>query len=404
MKIDRRRFLGASVAGAALSIIESRAEPIDIRLLNPGSFDPWIEVISESIAYNVQQLYELSGKKQVIAVAKNNAYGLGLGITGPLLDRIPEVRMLAVVKSQECFELRKAGVTKPILLLALPQESDEEELIRLGVQFSVFSEGMLTRLSAISTRLQRAIEVHAYIDTGMSRVGVAYPKASQWMADRMAARSFRFASTFTDLTEDPEFDKEQVRRLKELVTQCKLKSIDTGWVHAASSHAVYHYPGACIDLIRPGLSLYGGYPDRFEEEASLKPLKPAVRLRARVVRVHQLQTGDSVSYARKFVASEPTWIATLPVGHSDGYPRTAVKGAKVLIGGKLYPVIGAVSASHTIVRLGAQPEVKVGDVATLMGPDHPEIHPNHIANATGESVYDLFMHLHAGIPRITVAG
>jgi alanine racemase len=102
------------------------------------------------------------------------------------------------------------------------------------------------------------------------------------------------------------------------------------------------------------------------------------------------------------VADRPVWTATLPVGHTDGYPRRAVDGARVLIGSRLYPVIGAVSASHCIVELGDEPAVSVGDVATLLGPDHPEIHPNALATTTGTSVYDRTMHLNPTLPRVLV--
>ncbi len=95
-------------------------------------------------------------------------------------------------------------------------------------------------------------------------------------------------------------------------------------------------------------------------------------------------------------------MATLPVGHADGYPRKAVEGGRVLIGPKTYPVIGAVSASHTIVELGPDSSVAVGDVATLLGPDVPEIDPNWLSAKTGVSIYDIFMHLNPQLPRVVV--
>jgi alanine racemase len=127
-----------------------------------------------------------------------------------------------------------------------------------------------------------------------------------------------------------------------------------------------------------------------------------------VVRVEQIRPGDSVSYNRSYMADQATWVATIPLGHSDGYPRQAVEGAQVLINGALYPPVGAVSASHTVVELGPvshhgdDPPVKIGDVATLVGPDHPEIHPNALATRTGRSVYDVLMHLSARMPRVVV--
>ena len=112
-----------------------------------------------------------------------------------------------------------------------------------------------------------------------------------------------------------------------------------------------------------------------------------------------MRPGDTVSYGRHFRAESPTWIATIPVGHADGYPRRAVEGGQVLIGGRAYPIVGAVSASHAIANLGAETDVKVGDIVTLLGPNHPAIHPNALAGATGISVYDVLMHLNPSLPR-----
>ncbi len=175
-----------------------------------------------------------------------------------------------------------------------------------------------------------------------------------------------------------------------------------GRLHAASSSGVFELPGAHLDMVRPGMALYGGYPNDPIKQRKKATLRCTVRLKARVVRVERLRAGDSVSYGRHYIAREPVWVATIPVGHTDGYPRQAVKGARILIGEKTYPVIGAVSASHTIIELGREKTVRVGDVATLMGPDAPEIDPNGISVKTGVSVYDRFMHFNPLLPRRVV--
>ena len=120
------------------------------------------------------------------------------------------------------------------------------------------------------------------------------------------------------------------------------------------------------------------------------------------MRVEQLRPGDSVSYGRNYIASVPTWTATVPTGHTDGYPRSAIDGAQVLIDGRVYPVIGAVSASHTIIELGPDKSVEIGDTAVLVGPDHPVIHPNRVAALTGTSVYDRLMHLNPVLPKVVI--
>ncbi|MEP7346834.1 MAG: alanine racemase C-terminal domain-containing protein, partial [Gemmatimonadaceae bacterium] len=184
--------------------------------------------------------------------------------------------------------------------------------------------------------------------------------------------------------------------------EAQAAGVKTGPLHAASSHAVFNNKATLLDAVRPGISLFGAYPTDDGSERSIAQLTVALRLKARVVRVEQMRAGDTVSYGRRFKADSPTWVATIPVGHADGYPRRAVQGGMVLIGGRTYPAIGAVSASHTIVNLGPSTTVKVGDVVTLLGPDEPSIHPNALAGATGISVYDVLMHLSPSLPRFVV--
>jgi len=200
---------------------------------------------------------------------------------------------------------------------------------------------------------------------------------------------------------EEDFDAEQLERFRALAREARRRRIALGRLHAASSHGLFHRPDAYLDAVRPGLVLYGAVPEGADRTTS--GLVPALRVRARVVRVERLRAGDSVSYGRHWVAERPTWTATIPLGHADGYPRSAVEGCEVLIGGHTYPAIGEVRASHTIVEVGDEPAVRVGDVATLVGPDHPAIHPNEVAHRAGVSVYDVLMHLGAALPRVLTA-
>ena len=109
-----------------------------------------------------------------------------------------------------------------------------------------------------------------------------------------------------------------------------------------------------------------------------------------------------MSYHRRWKTDTPAWIATLAVGHVDGYPSGAVNGCEVLARGGLFPVVGTVSASHTLVALGAEQSVEVGDEAVLVGPDHPALHPNEVARRAGYSEYNMFMHLSPALRRVVV--
>ncbi|MDP2958510.1 MAG: alanine racemase C-terminal domain-containing protein, partial [Longimicrobiales bacterium] len=244
--------------------------------------------------------------------------------------------------------------------------------------------------------------IHFYVDTGLGRMGVPAHRALPWILEAQRTEGLSVEGMFMTFTEDVDFDREQLRRFRELSAAAAAQGARVGRLHAASSHAVFNRPDGHLDLVRPGISLFGAYPTDAGGERSIAELRCALRLRARVVRVEHVRAGDSVGYGRRWVAERPTWTATIPVGHTDGWPRQAVSGARILIGGRLYPVIGAVSASHCIVEVGEEPTVSVGDVATLLGPDDPAIHPNALAVATGTSVYDRLMHLNPLLPRVMV--
>src|SRR6185436_6803779 len=156
-----------------------------------------------------------------------------------------------------------------------------------------------------------------------------------------------------------------------------------------------------LDMVRPGMALYGMYSEPEFRGAGLLDLRPAVSLKARVIYVKQLRAGESAGYNRAYVAKQEVWVATLPVGHADGLPRVAAKGGRVRIGESLYPIVASVSASHTIVEIGREPKVAIGDVATLYDWNAGS-RPEDFAASCGASVYDLAMHLNPLLPRRVV--
>jgi alanine racemase len=394
--LSRRRFLsatGAGFAGVAAANQARALPPAQVR----ATHDPWLEVSADALRHNVREIARLAEGRPVLAVVKNNAYGLGLGVVGPILDGAPEVSGLAVVKAGEALTLRAAGVRKPILVMGAVSDDEAEELVRSDVRLAPFDDNADARLDAIARRAGRAVHVHLDIDTGMNRVGMPVERALQWSAKLVANPRITVDGAYTTFTEDDAFDAEQLARFTRFAEAARGQGIALGTVHAASSHALFFRRAALLELVRPGLALYGAYPAG-ARPLSLAQLRPAFRLRARVVRVEQLEAGEGVSYGRNYIAERPVWIATLPVGHADGYPRRAVEGCEVLIGERTYPVIGAVSASHTIIEVGDEARVAVGDVATLVGWEHPAVHPNTVSERAEISVYDVLMHLSARLP------
>jgi alanine racemase len=204
-------------------------------------------------------------------------------------------------------------------------------------------------------------------------------------------------------TEDEAFDREQLARFRALIARVGQAGMPAGITHAASSYTLFQHPEAFLDAVRPGMALYGIYPEDPFRTKGVLDLVPAVALKARVAYVKQLQAGESAGYNRAYVAQRPVWLATLPVGHADGLPRVAAKGGRVRIGGALYPIIASVSASHTIVEIGPERRVEIGDEATLFDWTSGS-RPEDLAAACGASVYDLTMHLNPLLPRRLVAG
>ena len=405
MEVSRRTFLrsaaasAAAVGPAARLLAETPHEPVVPSEREPAStpdrYDPWVEVIPTNLAHNATALRQLGGRP-ILAVIKNHGYGLDYRIVARLLEPRPEIAGFALVRADEALTLREQGVRKPILLMARVTDAMMKDLAAHDITLAVYADDDPSRLARLG--VSKPTPVHAYIDTGMSRMGIRYDRAMPFLRALANVRQCRLAGTFMTFTEDADFDGEQLSRFQSLTRDATGAGMKLGKLHAASSHSIFHHRDVGFDLLRPGMSLYGGYPDKFDEERTMAELRPAFRLRARVVRTDRLRPGDSVSYGREYIATKPTWIATIPLGHGDGYARTAVKGAKVLVGDRLYPVIGAVSASHSIIEVGDDELVRIGDVATFLGPDRPEIHPNEVARVTG-SVYDLLMHLNPALPR-----
>jgi alanine racemase len=253
-------------------------------------------------------------------------------------------------------------------------------------------------LERVTRSAQRPLRIHVCVDTGLGRVGVPYREATALVRDLAGRRGVIIEGTMMTFTEDEAFDQEQLRRFNALAAEWTTRRLATGRRHAASSYTFFQHANAFLDMVRPGMALFGVYPEPKFRSLNRMTLRPAAALRARVVLVKRLVAGESAGYNRAYVAKADTWIATLPVGHADGWPRVAAKGAKVRIGDRLYPVIASVSASHTIVEIGPESNVNTGDVATMWDWQDGS-RPEDVATACGASVYDLLMHLGGQLPR-----
>lgn len=393
MRFSRRSLLKA---GLALPSLGWTFPALRISSRNDSSFDPWIEVHSENLRHNVGEVSKRVNGRPILAVIKNNGYGLGVQNVAHVLEPLDPIAGFAVVKLHEALSLREDGVQKPILLLGPFDERDLEEMVAQRITPMVYTPLGKT-LDAMSDKFQKPISIQICVDTGIGRVGVPHAEAAELIRDLAGRKSVRIDGIMMTFTEDHEFDQEQLRRFQSLCKGLAETGIKLGMRHAASSFGLFQRPDGFLDMVRPGMVLFGIYPEKEFRDMGLMQLRPGVSLKTRVIYVKQLHTGDSAGYDRQFKAQGDTWVATLPVGHADGYPRVATKGARVQIGGNLYPVV-ALSASHSVVEVGPESKVAIGDVATLFDWQDGS-RPEDIASSCGASVYDLTMHLNPLLPR-----
>lgn len=386
--IDRRAFMqacGGAVVGPWLQIVRD------------SSFDPWLEIEPRHLAANVAEVARAAGGRPILAVIKNNGYGLGVVEVARILAPLPQIAGFAVIKLHEAIAIRDAGITTPVLLMGPVDERDLMEMWARDVMPMVYTP-IGESLQRVATNAGRPVRIHVCVDTGLGRVGVPFREATALVRDLAARKGVVIDGVMMTFTEDQSFDQEQLRRFNALAAEWQQLGIVSGRRHAASSYTFFQHDNAALDMERPGMALFGVYPEPAFRALNRMTLRPAGALRARVALVKKLPAGDTAGYNRAYTAKADTWIATLPVGHADGWPRVAAKGARVRINNRLYPVIASVSASHTIVEIGPDATVRSGDVATLWDWQDGS-RPEDVAAACGASVYDLLMHLGGHLPR-----
>ncbi len=388
----------ASSTPSTTSARTSAAGTTSDRTYTPSRFDPWIELDRAAWTHNVREAARLADGRPILAVVKNNGYGLGDRAVGPLLADMSQVGGIATVRVEEALALREEGVTKPIVVMAEGSEDEIEELARHDVLPSVWLNDAPRRLQNVSRRLGRPVPVQLFVDTGMNREGMPYTRARRWIEELVQSEYVDVNGTYTMFTHDMDFDREQLARFEELLGWAQGKNLPLGTLHASPTYELFHLPEAHYDMVRPGNALFGNYPGG-DGARDMATLRPVFRLNTRVVRVEHLEPGDSAGFNRTFMPERATWVALLPIGRTDGYPSEANGTCEVLINGRLYPVAGGVNSAHTILDIGEEKTVEVGDVATLIGPDHPAVLPHTVAERTGLGFLRIIQGMNPRLPR-----
>ena len=333
----------------------------------------WLEISPANLQYNCETVKKIVGDKvKVCAVVKANGYGHGVVETSKAC-LAAGAEFLAVAMLTEAMELREAGFTCPILILGWTPEEGYELAIAQQIRLAIFDVEEAKRLNAKALAMGQKALVHLKLDTGMSRIGFQADEAGLATAQAiMEMDGIVVEGIFSHFSKADEADKTFARKQLTTFQQFNRQLEERTGVripirHMAASAAIIDLPEGHLDMVRPGIMLYGFQPSA--EMHNKADLKPALVWKARVGRVQKLPAGRLIGYNGTFELKEDTLVATVPVGYADGYNRLLSNYGYVLCQGKKLPIIGKVCMDQFMVDASQVPQLQAGDEVTLLGVD-----------------------------------
>lgn len=356
----------------------------------------WVEVDLDAIRHNVRTL--MPPDAGLMAVVKANAYGHGdAGVARAAVEA--GASWLGVALVEEGLALRAAGLDEvPILVLSEFPAGAEREALAASLTPSLYSEGGLARL--VAALGGGSVGVHVKVDTGMHRVGVYPPEAAAGFVGRVVGAGLSLDGLWTHLArseEDVATTESQLASFRSVVEEVRASGHAPRFLHAANTGGTIRHPESHFDLVRPGIGIYGIEPA--PGVGSDLGLRPALTWRSAVTMVKRLPAGERTSYGHHYRLGHDAWVATVPAGYADGYPRLLSSRADVLIGGRRCRVAGSVTMDQLIVDCGDL-EVQPGDEVVLLGSQGDEtVSAEELANHAETIGYEIVARIGDRVPR-----
>ncbi len=363
-------------------------------------YTSWLEINLDHIGFNLKNIGDRVGV-EVMAVVKNNAYGHGLiPITAYLESQ--GVKWVMVAKLREAEKIKELGLTVNVLNMdVLFTEDQYRSVVEKGITQTVYTLEAAEKLSRAAKRLGKTAAVFVKVDTGLNRVGVKYGEAADLVEQVQRLPGVEVQGIFSTLQQRPEQDEEMLKRLLDVDGELKSRGIDARYKSIASTDSVFHNPRMWLDMVRPGISLYGVYPEPKDASSSLR-LRQALQLKARVEHVKWVEKGESVTYWGRFVAPKKMKIGTLHLGFYDAIPREMANKGKVIVDGKIRRSLGSVSLNHYLVDL-TNVDARKGDEVSIIG-ESGENDLYNTATTAGWMTYSLLNHMNPFMPRVYYRG
>jgi alanine racemase len=355
----------------------------------------------QNISNNVAQICELTNKP-VMAVVKADAYGHGL-INSSQAALLGGAQWLGVALLSEAIEIRKAGITAPLLAWLTPPGADFESAIKNDIDLSISSIQQLQEIYAASLRVGLIARVHLKVDTGMSRSGALdeFPELVSELNRLTSANEIELVGTWSHFAcaDEPAhpLNAEQIKRFNSALEYMNDENLNPGIRHIANSSAIIGLPEAKFDLVRAGLIIYGLSPTNIPPNNL--SLKPAMELRARLLLVKEIPPGATVGYGATVQVTKETKIGIVTFGYADGLPRSTDGSAYFLHNNLPAHLIGRVSMDQCAIDLGIDSSAKAGDEVTIFG---EKLLVNELAKAAGTISYEIVSGIGSRTPRIPV--
>jgi alanine racemase len=371
-------------------------EPVlDLEVLRPTH----LRVDLEQIASNYRVISAHVGRA-VMPVLKANAYGHGLVPVAKLVERLG-APLLGLAFLEEAIAVRRAGVTMPILVLGGILGDQIPLFLEHGLYLTASS---IDKLDAIDQAAQAAgvrAGVHLKIDTGMERLGVHWYNAERLLEHSLSCKNVDVLGIFSHLASSDETDgtytRLQLERFLEVLAFYDRRSLPLPLRHLANSGAIVAHPDTWLDMVRPGILLYGVFPS--DEVPQTLPVAPALTWTSRIVYFKVVKPEHPVSYGSTWAPTKLTRVVTVPVGYGDGYPRALSNRSQVLIGGKRYPVVGRVCMDQLMVDIGWDSAYN-GDEVVLLGAQGGErVGADELARLAGTIPYEILTNINTRVPR-----
>ena len=363
----------------------------------------WVEIDLDCLKHNLNSVRALldDPKAEVMAIVKADAYGHGMKPVASFLRR-QGVRFFGVANIDEAVELRGVCPKEKILVLGSFHQSQLPLYFKHKILPTVSSIEDVEAVEKFLKTQKKSFPVHVKIDTGMGRLGVWHDEAESFFNSIASRKKVYVEGVYTHFASADKKDKtateKQLAFFEAALRKMKRVGISPRYVHAANSLGLLRFKKSHLNVVRPGIVLYGVNPS---EHKNNSPLKPILSLKTRIAFLKKVHRGCSVSYGGTHVVPKDTWVATLPVGYSHGFRVGFSNKAHVAIRGRRCPVIGRVTMDQTLVDVGSVPGVRRWDEVTLIGKDGAiEISAAQMAHLLGTIPYEIFCSLSGRIPRI----